>query len=314
MIARFSNFTLFAGLFAICFGRCAAGEKTINVIVWDEQQPRQKQAYDNFLGNQIAAHLETRPGLSVQSARLDDPHQGLSKRSLDQCDVLVWWGHVRQAEVTAKRGQEIVSRIKSGHLSLIALHSAHWSTPFVEAMYERTRMNVQKAFPQKDGEKVEIEYIAPPKKYFAPKINSLLTPAHYPRKFPGRLTKVQVYLPNCCFPGYRPDGKPSYLNTLVPEHPIAKGIPKEFNVAGTEMYNEPFHVPKPDVVVFEERWPTGEWFRSGAVWNIGKGKVFYFRPGHETYPVYKEEIPLKIVENAIRWLGTKEAAPKDATP
>ena len=69
------------------------------------------------------------------------------------------------------------------------------------------------------------------------------------------------------------------------------------------MYDEPFHVPDPDEVVFEERWPTGEWFRSGSVWNIGKGKVFYFRPGHETFPVYKQKVALQIVENAVRYLA-----------
>ncbi len=119
-----------------------------------------------------------------------------------------------------------------------------------------------------------------------------------------------VHLPNCCFPGYRPDGKPSFLNTKLPDHPIAKGIPKSFQVAGTEMYNEPFHVPDPDQVVFEERWPTGEWFRSGAVWNIGRGKLFYFRPGHETYPVYKQKIPLQIIENAVRWMAAEQTNSK----
>ena len=69
------------------------------------------------------------------------------------------------------------------------------------------------------------------------------------------------------------------------------------------MYDEPFHIPDPDMVIFEERWPAGEWFRSGSVWNIGKGKVFYFRPGHELYPVYKNKNVLKIIENAVIWLG-----------
>ncbi len=70
------------------------------------------------------------------------------------------------------------------------------------------------------------------------------------------------------------------------------------------MYDEPFHVPDPDEVIFEERWPTGEWFRSGMVWTIGKGRVFYFRPGHETFPVYKQPLPLKVITNAVRWLAT----------
>ncbi len=50
----------------------------IKVVVWDEQQPAQKEAYENFLGNQIAAHLKTQEGLAVQSVKLDDPEQGLS--------------------------------------------------------------------------------------------------------------------------------------------------------------------------------------------------------------------------------------------
>jgi len=69
------------------------------------------------------------------------------------------------------------------------------------------------------------------------------------------------------------------------------------------MYAEPFHVPEPDEVVLEERWAAGEWFRSGMVWKLGKGRVFYFRPGHETYAVYKERPVLQLIENAVRWLG-----------
>jgi trehalose utilization protein len=69
------------------------------------------------------------------------------------------------------------------------------------------------------------------------------------------------------------------------------------------MYNEPFHVPPPDEVVFEEKWDKGEHFRSGCVWQVGNGRVFYFRPGHETYPVYQQAEPLRVLENAVRWLG-----------
>ena len=114
----------------------------------------------------------------------------------------------------------------------------------------------------------------------------------------------QLILPGCIFPAYRTDGKPSHLTTLLPDHPIAKGIPANWDLPATEMYDEPFHVPTPDAVVFEEKWDSGEHFRSGCVWNVGKGRVFYFRPGHETYPIYRQEIPLKIIENSVRWLGT----------
>lgn len=277
-------------------------EEQVRVVVWDEQQPRQKEAYDNFLGNAISGYLASRPGLTVRSMKIDDAEKGISAEVLDFAQVLVWWGHVRQAEITPEQGQAIVRRIKEGRLSLIALHSAHWSTPFVEAMNERTKMNVSRRF-EGDSKNVSFEFIRPSPRYRAPKREAKLTPFAQPRKFPDGRSKVVVHLPNCCFPAYRPDGKPSFLLTKLPEHPIAKGLPAKFSVVGTEMYDEPFHVPPPDEVVFEERWPTGEWFRSGAVWKIGKGKVFYFRPGHETYPVYKQKIPLKIIENAVRWLA-----------
>jgi len=274
----------------------------IKVVVWDERQSEQKEAYPNFVGNHIADYLNTRPNLSVQSVGLDDPEQGVTKEILDNCDVLVWWGHIRQDEISIEKGQEIVNRIKEGKLSLIALHASHWATPFVEAMNERTKMNVRKMFPTSSDDIIEFEFIRPAERFTPPKKDTQITPYVYPRKFPDGVTRVFVDLPNCCFPGYRPDGKPSFIKTLKTDHPIAEGVPETFVIPNTEMYDEPFHVPEPDEVIFEERWEPGEWFRAGMVWNMGKGKVFYFRPGHETYKVYFEAIPLKIVENAIRWL------------
>ena len=61
-----------------------------------------------------------------------------------------------------------------------------------------------------------------------------------------------------------------------------------------------------DAVVFEERWDKGEHFRSGCVWQVGKGRVFYFRPGHETFPVFKQLEPLRVLENAARWVATQK--------
>ncbi|HTE21112.1 MAG TPA: hypothetical protein VK689_22330, partial [Armatimonadota bacterium] len=60
--------------------------------------------------------------------------------------------------------------------------------------------------------------------------------------------------------------------------------------------------------IFEERWDAGERFRGGCLWNLGAGKVFYFRPGHETYPVFKEAAPLRLVENAVRWMGKQSSS------
>ncbi len=279
----------------------------LRVLVWDEQQPEQKKAYDSFLGTAIADYLSKQPGLSVRSVCLSDPEQGIPESALDACDVLVWWGHVRNSQIDPEKGKKIVDRIKSGRISLIALHSAHWSTPFVEAMMERTRADVEKTYPRENGgsEKMEIEYCPPAKRYVVPAREARLTPSVELRKFPEGTTKVRVQLPLCCFPAYRADGKPSTLFVLKPEHPIAKGLPRSFPNSQDEMYDEPFHVPEPDEVVLEERWATGEWFRSGCIWNLGKGKIFYFRPGHETYPVFKDPNMIKVVENAVRWAGAK---------
>ena len=112
----------------------------------------------------------------------------------------------------------------------------------------------------------------------------------------------RLTLPQCVFPGYRADDAPSHVTTLLPQHPIAAGFPEKWDIPQTEMVDEPFHVPAPDAVVFEERWDKGEYFRSGCVWTVRKGRVFSFRPGHETYPVFKQTEPLRVVENAVRWL------------
>ena len=93
------------------------------------------------------------------------------------------------------------------------------------------------------------------------------------------------------------------MKVLKADHPVAAGLPASFEIPQTEMYSDPFHVPEPDEVLFEETWEAGESFRSGLIWKIGNGRVFYFRPGHETYPVYKQELPLRIITNATLWLG-----------
>jgi trehalose utilization protein len=110
-------------------------------------------------------------------------------------------------------------------------------------------------------------------------------------------------LPQCVFPAWRADGAPSHMTTLLPAHPIAAGLPARWDIPRTEMYGEPFHVPPPDEVVFEETWDRGERFRSGCVWTVGRGRVFYFRPGHETYPIFLQAEPVRVLENAVRWLG-----------
>jgi trehalose utilization protein len=305
MFSRRSFLTTGAlGLTAVASGCQSAKPSAIRVRVWDERQPAQKKAYPNWLGNQIADHLRTRPGLAVESVALDDPGQGLER--LEEVDVLVWWGHVRQMEIEPPTAQRIVERIRSGRLSLVALHSAHWSRPFVEAMNAVARDRALAALPSAERSRaVVVESDLLPRPLMAPGYNERLSPSVIYRRPPEGPVEVRLTRPNCCFPAYRPDGKPSEMRVLLPKHPIARGLPAVFPIPQTEMYDEPFHVPAPDEVVMEEHWAAGEWFRSGSVWKLGAGRVFYLRPGHETYPVYMDPNALRVVDNAVRWLGKR---------
>lgn len=67
------------------------------------------------------------------------------------------------------------------------------------------------------------------------------------------------------------------------------------------MYGEPFAVPEPEEQVFISWFEGGEVFRSGCCWHRGNGRIFYFRPGHETFPIFHNEIIIRVLANAIRW-------------
>ena len=88
---------------------------------------------------------------------------------------------------------------------------------------------------------------------------------------------------------------------VSPSHPIAMGIPEHFELPREEMYGEPFDIPTPDETVFMGWFAGGEVFRSGVTFRRGAGRIFYFQPGHEEYPVYHDENVLKIISNAVKW-------------
>ena len=282
-----------------------ASAKPIHILMWDERQPRQEEAYDNFIGNEIIARLDKVTNtLEFRSVALDDSDQGLSDENLAWADVVLWWGHARHSDVSWENAKKVADKVLSGDLNLIVLHSAHWARPFVELMNGRSIEEGLAYIEQHNpGKKITYETVDPPKERSAPIRGSVFTPAYYGYKKGKAAVHGIIHLPWCCFPDYRADGKPSLLTSTSPKHPITKGIPKTFEIPETEMYNEPFHIPEPDEVIFEETWATGEHFRSGIVWNIGDGKVFYFRPGHETFPVFKQAEIIQILANACEWLG-----------
>lgn len=105
-----------------------------------------------------------------------------------------------------------------------------------------------------------------------------------------------------CSLKWRGVGERERIWTIEPGHPIADGLESErIELENAEMFGERFDVPPPDDLVFVSWFEGGEVFRSGCCYNRGKGKVFYFRPGHETYPIYENAEIQQVLHNAVEW-------------
>lgn len=91
------------------------------------------------------------------------------------------------------------------------------------------------------------------------------------------------------------------LWVVNPYHPITQGIGAYIELEKAEMYGEVFDIPEPESLLFVSWFEGGEVFRSGATWHRGRGKIFYFRPGHETYPIFYNQEIMGVILNAVRW-------------
>ena len=91
---------------------------------------------------------------------------------------------------------------------------------------------------------------------------------------------------------------------ILPQHPIAKGVPRRFELF-EEMYGEPFCIPQPDELIFSSWYKNGNIFRSGCTFYRGRGKVFYFQPGHELCRSFYNKHVQTIIRNAVHWLYTE---------
>ena len=107
-----------------------------------------------------------------------------------------------------------------------------------------------------------------------------------------------------CMLRWREAGERERLWIVDPSHPIVDGLAGEcFELEHTEMYGEFFDVPAPDEVILISWFEGGEVFRSGCTFRRGKGKIFYFRPGHETFRIYGDPNVRRVIANAVRWLA-----------
>lgn len=104
-----------------------------------------------------------------------------------------------------------------------------------------------------------------------------------------------------CNLSWREAGERERLWVTSRHHPITRGLPDSFELENEEMYGEPFGVPEPLETVFVSWFQGGEVFRSGLTYRRGAGNIFYFRPGHETYPTYHDANVQKVIANAVHW-------------
>ena len=100
---------------------------------------------------------------------------------------------------------------------------------------------------------------------------------------------------------WRDDGEKARVWVVEQGHPIAQGLGDYFEIPQEEMYGERFDVPAPDELVFLTWFKGGEVFRSGCCYQRGRGRIFYFHPGHETFPVYHQPEVQLVIRNAVRW-------------
>jgi trehalose utilization protein len=122
--------------------------------------------------------------------------------------------------------------------------------------------------------------------------------AHYSKIF-GRL------LGTTCSLQWRNEGERELVWTVDPAHPIAEGVPQPIVIDHHEMYGEHFDIPAPDELVFISSFAGGEVFRGGCCFKRGAGRIFYFSPGDQDYPIYHHRDVQRVIANAVQWAARR---------
>ena len=218
--------------------------KPLRVTVWNEfvherELPEIRAVYPEGIHGCLRNFLEKEQDITVKCVTLDMPNQGITQALLDNTDVLIWWSHARQEDITDETVRLVRNAVHSG-MGLIALHSAHFSRIMRDLLGTTMTLHWRHG----DREK---------------------------------------------------------LWCIDPTHPIAQGVPVCIDIPEEEMYGECFDIPRPDDTIFIGWFAGGEVFRSGVTFTRGRGKIFYFQPGHEEAPVYQHPDIQRIIINAVRW-------------
>lgn len=118
----------------------------------------------------------------------------------------------------------------------------------------------------------------------------------------GHFSKIfKSLMGTTCNLKWREANEKERLWVVNPAHPIVEGIGEYFELEHEEMYGEHFDIPQPDELILVSWFSGGEVFRSGATFSRGAGKIFYFRPGHETHPTYFDANVQKVIVNGVKW-------------
>jgi len=125
----------------------------------------------------------------------------------------------------------------------------------------------------------------------------------------GHFSKIfKTLMGTSCDLKWREADEKERIWIVDPSHPITSGLGEYIELEKEEMYGEHFDIPAPDQLVMVSWFEGGEVFRSGCTYQRGNGKVFYFRPGHETYPTYYNEDVQKVIVNAVKWASPVDHA------
>lgn len=218
--------------------------KPLRVTVWNEfvherELPEIRAVYPEGIHGCLRSFLEKEQDITVRCVTLDMPNQGITQELLNNTDVLIWWSHARQEDITDETVRLVRNAVHSG-MGLVALHSAHFSRIIRDLLGTTMTLHWRHG----DREK---------------------------------------------------------LWCIDPTHPIAQGVPVCIDIPEEEMYGECFDIPRPDDIIFIGWFAGGQVFRSGLTFTRGRGKIFYFQPGHEEAPVYQHPDIQRIIVNAVRW-------------
>ena len=131
----------------------------------------------------------------------------------------------------------------------------------------------------------------------------------------GHYSKIlQRVLGTSCSLKWRNEGERELVWTVNPAHPIAAGVPHPIVIPAQEMYGEHFDIPEPDELVFISRFAGGEVFRCGCCFQRGAGRIFYFSPGDQDYPVYHQPEIKRVLANAVQWATPRVRGPVPEAP